>query len=80
VSARGPVTPKPGDLLKIHEDNYRFGLGELILRVTEVREVQQLADGDWLTVTGVQLARNGSDVEEREILVRVCSLARRGQH
>lgn len=73
-----PVAPKPGDVLKIHEDDYRYGLGELALRITQVGSVQQLADGEWLTVVGVQLAWNGSDLEVREVLVRLSSLAPRG--
>jgi hypothetical protein len=64
-------------VLKIHEDNYRYGIGELVLRVTEVRSVQLLPDGDWLTVTGVQLSWNGSDLVEREVLVRLSSLVKR---
>jgi hypothetical protein len=75
--ASRPVTPRPGDVLKIQEENYRYGLGELVLRVTQVRSVRQLADGEWLTVVGVQLAWNGSDLEEREVLVRLNSLVRR---
>lgn len=72
--------PKPGDVLKIHEENYRFGLGELVLRVTAIREVQQLAEGAWLTVLGVQVDRNGAYVGEREVLVRLSSLVpRRGR-
>lgn len=66
--------PKPGDVLRIHENNYRYGVGELVLRVTAVREVQHLDDGDWLTVVGVQRAWNGADLSEREALVRLSSL------
>ena len=72
--------PKPGDILKIHENNYRYGVGELVLRVTAVREVQHRDDGAWLTVEGVQLAWNGAVVGERETLVRLNSLVpRRGR-
>ncbi|MDT5030532.1 MAG: hypothetical protein QOC94_703 [Actinoplanes sp.] len=77
MSTPGPQRPKPGEVLKIHEDNYRYGIGELVLRVTEVRSVQLLPDGDWLTVTGVQLSWNGSDLVEREVLVRLSSLVKR---
>jgi hypothetical protein len=77
VSGPGPVTPKPGDVLKIQENNYRYGIGELVLRVTQVRSVQRLSDGEWVTIVGVELAWDGSDYEEREVLVRVSSLAPR---
>jgi hypothetical protein len=75
VSKAEPVSPQPGDVLRIHEDDYRFGLGELVLRVTSVRGAQKLDDGDWLTVAGVEVGRNGIDVGEREILVRLSRLA-----
>lgn len=71
VSVPGPVSPKPGEVLKIHEDNYRCGIGELVLKVTQVRSAQQLPDGEWVTIVGVQLAWDGSDLEERELLVRL---------
>jgi hypothetical protein len=72
-----PVLPKPGDVLKIHEDNYCYGQGELVLRVTAIREVVELADGDWLTVLDVQIGWNGADVCQREVLVRLSSLVPR---
>lgn len=74
------VLPKPGDVLKIEEDNYRFGLGELVLRVSAVRAVLRLADGDWLTVVGVELAWNGAEVGDRETPVRLSSLVPRLSH
>ncbi len=71
-----PVAPQPGEVMKIQEVNYRYGLGELVLRVTGVGEVVQLSDGDWLTVIGIQVAWDGSDLAEREILVRLSSLVK----
>jgi len=76
VSAPGPVIPKPGDVLKIQESDYRYGIGALVLRVTAVRAVVQLEDGDWLTVAGVELAWNGAEIGKRETLVRLSSLVR----
>jgi hypothetical protein len=69
--------PKPGDILKILETDYLHGLGDLVLRVTEVRSVEWLSDGDWLDITGVQLGWNGSDIGERQVLVRLSSLSKR---
>lgn len=75
-----PVLPKPGDVLKIQENDYQFGLGVLVLRVTALREIRQLDDGDWLTVVGVELAWNGTEIGKRETLVRLSSLVpRRGR-
>src|ERR687883_611415 len=31
-----PVIPRSGDVLKIHEVDYRYGVGELLLRVTAI--------------------------------------------
>jgi hypothetical protein len=75
----GPVAPRPviprrGAVLKIQEDNYRYGEDALVLRVTAVGEVQHQADGDWLMVAGVQVGRNGAEVGQRQVAVRLSSL------
>jgi hypothetical protein len=69
-----PVIPRPGDVLKIHEDNYRYGVGELVLRVTAIGGVTLLDDGPWLTVVGIQVAWNGADVGELQVAIRLSSL------
>jgi len=69
-----PVIPRPGDVLKIHEDNYRYGVGELVLRVTAIGGALRLDDGDWLTVVGIQIAWNGADVGELQVAVRLSRL------
>ncbi len=65
-----------GQVLRIPESHYLYGLGELRLRVTKVGSVQRLPDGDWLRVVGVQLGRDGSELREREVLVRVSGVRR----
>ena len=69
-----PVLPRPGEVLKIQENDYRYGFGELVLRVTAVGSVMTLDDGDWLTVVGTHIAWNGVDVGELQIAVRMSSL------
>jgi len=44
--------------------------------VTEVGAVQRLPDGDWLKLKGVQLAWNGTELRERDVLVRLSGLKR----
>ncbi len=68
---------KPGDVVKIPEADYLYGLGDLVLRVTEPPDVQRLPDGDWLRLTGIQLAWNGTELHERQVLVRLQALTRR---
>lgn len=70
----GPI--QPGQVLKIPEAHYLYGQGDLVLRVTEVGTVQPAPDGDWLRLKGVQLAWNGVELGEREILVRLSGLKR----
>jgi len=45
--------------------------------VTEVGAAQRLPDGDWLKLKGVQLAWKGTELREREVLVRLSGLKRR---
>jgi hypothetical protein len=75
----GPMTPiiQPGQVLKIPEDRYLYGVGELRLRVTDVGRVQRMPDGDWLAVKGVQIAWNGEELREREVLVRLSAATKR---
>ncbi len=68
---------QPGQVLKIPEAQYLYGLGDLVLRVTEVGAVQRLPDGDWLKLKGVQVAWNGAELKERQVLVRLSGLTKR---
>jgi hypothetical protein len=77
MSAPGPFRPKPGDVLKTPEADYLYGVGELALRVMATAGVEQLPDGEWLNVQGVQLARDGAELKERSVLVRLSAFTRR---
>ena len=68
---------QPGQVLKIPEAHYLYGLGDLMLRLTEVGTVQRMPDGDWLKLKGVQLAWNGTELKERQVLVRLSGLTKR---
>jgi hypothetical protein len=65
---------KFGDVLRLGEADYRYGTGFLVLRVSEVLDVQLLNDGPWVNVRGVELRPDGSPGEQRQALVRVAAL------
>jgi hypothetical protein len=61
-------------VIELAEENYRFGLGRLTLRVTALLHVQELADGPWLYLRGITIRWDGSDGDVRQVLVRLASL------
>jgi hypothetical protein len=65
-----------GQVVRVAEPDYRYGIGELILRVSIVGQVEQLADGPWLNLTGTELRRDGSihRPQPRQALVRLSAL------
>ena len=65
---------RPGDLVRIPEAHYRYGVGDLVLKVGSVGQVQRLDDEDWLMVVGTQIAWNGAELGERQVLVRLAGL------
>lgn len=67
---------RPGQVLKLPEALYLYGVGELTIRVTRVGMVGRLADGEWLPVAGVEIAWNGKELGVREVLVHLDGLAR----
>jgi hypothetical protein len=67
-----------GQVLTLAENDYRFGLGPLTIRVTALIHVQQLADGPWLYLRGVTIRWNGTDGEVRQVLVRLSALKGNG--
>jgi hypothetical protein len=75
VTAEPPV--RVGDVLVLSEEDYRFGLGPLTIRVTAILQVQQLADGPWVYLRGVPIAWNGHEEESRQVLVRLSALRQR---
>ncbi|HEU4424283.1 MAG TPA: hypothetical protein VFR67_17280 [Pilimelia sp.] len=63
-------------MLELANDDYRFGVGPLTLRVTALMHVQMLADGPWLYLRGIQIRPDGSDGDSRQVLVRLAALYR----
>lgn len=75
-----PPLPKPGALLRVREADYLYGRGDITMRVRATGEVRRLPDGDWLTVRGTEIGWDGTEVGERQILVRMSSFGdRRGR-
>jgi hypothetical protein len=68
------LTPpvKVRELICIKEEDYRYGLGTLTLRVTEVPE--QLTNPEWVEIKGFEIAWNGERKTERYVTVRVSAL------
>jgi hypothetical protein len=52
-----------GEVARVAEEDYCYGRGELILRVTEVLDIQHHRDGPWLNLCGVALRRDGSQLQ-----------------
>lgn len=63
-----------GRTLKLGEDDYRFGLGVLVLRVTSIIHLRQLSDGLWLYLRGTAVRPDGRDGQQRQVLVRLAAL------
>jgi hypothetical protein len=74
VSAEIPVSV--GDVLELAEQDYRFGVGPLTLRVTALLHVLPLPDGPWLYLRGVPIRWDGRHDEPRQVLVRLAALRR----
>jgi hypothetical protein len=76
---RCPVNP--GDVIRVSEPDYMYGVGPLILRVTEVGSVHRHNDGAWLDLMGFELRADRSQVQPqpRYALVRLTALRHRSQ-
>jgi hypothetical protein len=68
-----PDQPPPeDDLLVLAEADYLYGAGRLILRVQHIDRSHPISYHDeiWYPVRGVQISGNGTDMGERETMVR----------
>ena len=70
-----------GDVIEMKPGNYMLGSGPytysdwpLRLRVDHVPRGVDAFTGDWVALAGVELHRDGSDGERREIIARVAAL------
>ncbi|GGK20827.1 hypothetical protein GCM10010124_11680 [Pilimelia terevasa] len=58
---------RPGQVIRIEEEDYAYGVGALTLRVTGLAPHD---DPAWIRVTGVEIHWTGGDGPRREVLVR----------
>jgi hypothetical protein len=78
-----PVTPrvsvKPGDVVRLAEADYKYGRGDLTLRISRVRlEISRWYDGHWVWLEGTPIRWDGGEDDTRSLLARVSALADTG--
>lgn len=60
----------PGAVLELSEEQYKFGTGQLTLRVDSLIGRLRLADGHWMHLRGTALW-DGKPAEQRTVYVRL---------
>jgi hypothetical protein len=68
-----PDQPQPDDdILVLAEADYLYGAGRLILRVQHIDRYHPInyRDEDWYPVRGIEISGNGTDMGDRETMVR----------
>jgi hypothetical protein len=66
---------RAGDVVRIPQAHYLCGVGPLIMRVTVVgADIHRFPALEWVRLCGVQLRHDGSDGDQRDVLVRVAAL------
>jgi hypothetical protein len=67
---------KIGDVIDLGDQDYKYGTGRLILRVTAIGSQQSTADGDWIDLDGLELRPDGTQLgaQPRQVGVRVTAL------
>jgi hypothetical protein len=62
-------------VLRVPEAHYLYGTGELVLRVTHVDSNLDRYPGlEWVRVKGIEILWDGSDGQERDVMIRVAAL------
>jgi hypothetical protein len=77
--ASDPAEPlvQVGDTICMPEADYCYGRGLLTIRVTEVdADLARFPVLEWVRLRGVVITWNGTDGDERDVLVRVAALRR----
>lgn len=66
---------RPGDVVRLGEDDWRYGEGELLMRVERVRhELSRHYGGKWLWLEGHRLLARGQPDIWMQALVRTAAL------
>ncbi|MDG4831108.1 hypothetical protein O7627_17580 [Solwaraspora sp. WMMD1047] len=86
TAAAGPgadrSTPFPvrvGDLIRIPESEYCYGVGELLMRITVVPASAHVPGLEWVELAGVPIGHRGREGDPRSALVRASALRRPGR-
>jgi hypothetical protein len=64
-----------GEVIRVPEADYAYGLGELTLRVTHV-DPDPHPELEWLRIRGIEIRWDGTDGKNRDVLVRVSALCK----
>jgi hypothetical protein len=73
VARRVPV--HPGDLVRLGEADYRYGRGDLTMRITRIRtDISQWPDREWIWLEGIPIRWDGSEDQTRTVLARASAL------
>jgi hypothetical protein len=80
--ASDPAEPlvQVGDTICLPEADYCYGCGLLTIRVTEVdADLAHFPALEWVRLRGVVILWDGTDGDERDVLVRVAALRKQQQ-
>lgn len=70
---------KPGEVVALKDEDYKYGIGPLNLRILRVRDdLSAYYDGEWIWLEGVELNPDGSAGPFRQALVRASVLTTPG--
>jgi hypothetical protein len=78
-TADQPELPlKPGDVIRVEEPDYMYGLGTLILRIVAVGKTRQIEGDAWINLRAMPLRSDGIPLQaqSRYALVRVTGIRR----
>lgn len=62
------------DLIRVPERYYRYGAGELRMRVTYIPKSARIPGLTWIELIGITVTEDGSPGRPRQVLVRVAAL------
>ncbi|MDG4831784.1 hypothetical protein O7627_21115 [Solwaraspora sp. WMMD1047] len=69
----GPLV-QVGDVIRVAEQDYCFGIGELRMRITVVPASAQIPGLEWVELVGTPLVSSRPAGPERAALIRVAAL------
>jgi len=56
-----------GEQLRFREHEYRYGVGDLLIRVTQIMNDSIIAN--WIEIKGIEICSNGAQGTERRVWV-----------